>query len=104
MFRFLFLLLISFNVQSASVNIEWAYTGEQDIASQNITVLGETLPLGPQVRSHTLLDQPAGDYTVSLAACNGLEECSDPPATTTYTVPNVPNSSELILNITVTKD
>jgi len=104
MFRFLFLLLISFNVQSATVIIDWAYTGQQDIASQNITVLGETLPLGAQVRSYTLSEQPAGDYTVSLAACNGLEECSDPPATAAYTIPDVPNASDLILNITVTKD
>ena len=100
MYRFLFLLFASLQVQAATVIIEWDYTGEQEITAQNLTVLGASVILGPQERSYTLLDQSAGYYTVELNVCNSL--CSD-TLTTTYTVPVVPNIDDLILNVVVTK-
>lgn len=99
----LLLLLLCVPVQAATVLITWDYTGNEAISAQTITVLGETLPLGPEAREYTLLDQPAGDYTVSVAACNELDECSDPPTTTNYNIPDVPRVDDLILNVVVTK-
>lgn len=101
MYRLLFLLLIPFNIQAATVVITWDYTSTQEITAQNLTVLGESVSLGPQERSYTLLHQSAGDYTVELNVCNTL--CSE-TVTSNYTVPDVPNINDLILNISVTKD
>jgi len=101
MYRYLFLLLASFQLQAATVVITWDYTGEQEITTQNLTVLGQSVLLEPQIRSYTLLNQSAGDYTVELNVCNSL--CSD-TVTTSYTIQDVPNVDDLILNVTITRD
>jgi len=87
---------------AATVSLSWQYSGPQVVTEQILNSLGSDISLAPDVRTYQLLNQGPGAYTVTLEACN-TAGCSD-PVTAFYTIPDTPNSDDLTLTITVSRD